>query len=93
MAQAQQIVIAQKFVTMNGKAGDSLADAIMTAVVQTQSELEKAGMKGCTAIVRQVVTTGTLAIAATIIMDIMQIAMIQANQEPEPEARRPKIIK
>jgi len=94
MGQAQQVIVAQKFVTMKGKAGDNLSDALMDAVVQTQSELEGKGLKGCTAVVKQVITTGTLAILVTIIIDIMQIAIIQANPEsnPEPESRL-KIIK
>lgn len=89
---AQQIIVAQKFVSMKGKIGDDLSAAIMDAVIQTQRELEAQGMIGCTALVKQVIVTGQVAINATIIIDIMQIAMIQSPQQP-PEQTKPKLIK
>jgi len=79
---AQQIIIAQKFVTMTGKAGDDLGNAIMDAVIVAQKEIEKAGMNGCTVVVRQVITTGQLQVKATIIMDIMQIVTIASAPLP-----------
>lgn len=75
----QQIIIAQKFVTLTGKAGDSLGEGIIAAVLQIQKELEHSGMIA-TAIVRQVIQTGTLELKATIIIDIMQIVTIQPTE-------------
>jgi len=74
---AQHIIVAQKFVSMKGKMGDDLSAAIMDAVIQTQRELEAQHMIGCTALVKQVIITGTIAINAIIIIDIMQVAIIQ----------------
>ena len=90
--QAQQIIVAQKFVSMKGKMGDDLSAAIMDAVIQTQRELEAQKMIGCTALVKQVIVTGTVAINATIIIDIMQIAMIQMPA-PVEQQTKPKLIK
>jgi len=87
IGQAQQIVIAQKFVTLTGKAGDNLSEAIMTAVLQTQKELENSGMAGATAVVRQVIQTGTLELKATIIIDVMQIVTIQPAVAPLPNKK------
>lgn len=85
---AQQVIIAQKFVTLTGKPGDDLSAALMQAVVQTQREIEQAGMQGVTAIVRQVIVTGTLEIKATIIIDLMQIIAIQI-----PDSKKLGVIK
>ena len=87
IGQAQQIIIAQKFVTLTGKAGDNLSEAIMTAVLQTQKELENSGMAGATAVVRQVIQTGTLELKATIIIDVMQIVTIQPAVAPLPNKK------
>lgn len=77
-SQAQQIIIAQKFVSMKGKIGDDMSAAVMDAVTTTQQELDKAGMNA-SAVVKQVVATGQLQISILIIIDIMQIVTIQAN--------------
>jgi len=46
-------------------------------------------MAGATAVVRQVITTGTLEVKATIILDIMQIVIIQSNAPaPQPENKK-----
>jgi len=80
--QAQQIVIAQKFVGMKGKVGDDMSSAIMDAVVAAQQEISKSGINA-TAVVRQVVVTGQLQLNLLVIIDIMQIVTIQANPPVE----------
>jgi hypothetical protein len=65
---------------MVGKMGDNLAEGILNAVLTTQEEITKEGINA-TAIVKQVIVTGTLEIRATIIIDLMQIVTIQA---PDP---------
>jgi len=91
--QAQQIVIAQKFVGMKGKAGDDMSAAIMDAVVTSQQEISQSGINA-TAVVRQVVVTGQLQLNLLVIIDIMQIVTIQANPPADNAvAKKPTIIK